>query len=614
MSTPASGSLRDDAASIAPAPASPPADDFERLRELLVGDERRELAAARERIAGLERAQQDLPQRLPDAAVEALRRGKDNARVAGALAAPVAQALGSAVQNNRQSIVDALFPVIGPMIRKAIAEALRGLVGNLNDAIESSFTPRGLKWRLEAWRGGVPYAQVVLKHRLAYAIDHVFLIERGSGLVLSHASAPGLAALDTDAIAGMLTALGDFVDDSVGGDAGGALGSAQVGEHLVWVEHGPQANLACFMRGVPPAELRAAMAQRLEDVHARILALAPDAPLQALGDDADVRERLDPATLMRDAAGSAPAAVPKSSRVPVLVLALLALAALGAFAAERWRWNSRIDALRARLAAHPGFALNGIDARPWPWRSVVVHGLLDPDAEPIAPLLAAADLGATVPRLDVAGYVSADDAVILRRAQRLLAPPDGATLAVRARVLHLDGHAPRAWIDQATARADWIAGVARVESSLVADADTRAVAIEPEAAPAPEVDAATVARAALERALADLDRMIVPFVQDDTPADDAGERVDALAAGLRRAHALAAAAGRRLAITAYGSNDDSGTDETNARVRTLRAQWLALALSARGIESVASAQAGTAAGAPDQRSAFVRVVATQASP
>lgn len=598
MINPATGTRLDEApeASV-PAARAPTSetDEFERLRELLLGDERRELAAARARIAELERAQQDLPQRLPGAAVEALRSGKDTARVAGALAEPVAHALGAAVQNNRESIVDALFPVIGPMIRKAIAEALRGLVGNLNDAIESSFTLRGLKWRMEAWRAGVPYAQVVLKHRLAYAIDHVFLIERGSGLVLGHASAPGLPPLDADAIAGMLTALGDFVDDSVGGDAGGELGSAQVGEYVVRVEHGPQANLACFVRGVPPAELRVAMAQRLEDVHARIPALAPGATLQALGDDAEVRERLEPDRLMRDAAGSARAAPAKSSRVPLAIITLLVLALVGAFIAERWRWNTRVEALRAALVAHPGFVLTGLDATPWPWRSLAVHGLLDPDATPIAPVLARAAPAGVVPTLDVTGYLSADDAVIERRAHRLLAVPDGVALDVKGGVLQLSGRAPQAWTDAALARAAWIAGVVRVESSL-AGAD----------------DEAALARTELDRLLADIAQKVVPFVDGAEAAADSGGLADALAASLRRADALAKVAGKTLAVTTWGSNDDSGSEDTNARVRAQRAQWLALALSARGVAGVQSAASAVATDAVPVRGAFVRIQAKDA--
>jgi len=569
------------------------ADDYERLRELLLGDERRELAAAHARIAELERTQRDLPRRLPDAAVEALHEHRDNPRVADALAAPVAQALGAAVHDNRQSIIDALFPIIGPMIRRAIAEALRGLVDNLNGAIESSFTARGLKWRVEAWRAGVPYAQVVLRHRLAYGIDHVFLVERDSGLVLRHVAAPGVAPLDADAIAGMLTALGDFVGDSVGGDRG-ALDAAQVGDALVWVEHGPQANLACFVHGVPPPRLRGLLEQRLEDIHAQILALPADASLQSIGADARVRDLLDPVRLLGEASADDEASAPvrRKSLRPVLVVALLALVALGAFAVERWRWHARVDALRDALAVQPGFVLGGIDAQPW--RSLVVHGLLDPDAPSPQALIEQADLGKADKRLDATGFVSADDRVVLRRAQRLLQPPAGVTLGVDGGVLHIDGEAPQAWLDATALRAPLIAGVARVASSAQL-----------------QVDPARVARAALDRALAGIGARRVEFVREDEPAAGSDAVVDAIATDLRRAQAFAREAGVVLDLRAIGSSDESGGNDTNARVRGMRARWLALALAARGIDGIGE---GDAHANPDpvRRSARVQAVAGDA--
>ena len=268
-----------------------------------------------------------------------------------ALAKPLANALGAAVRENRETIIDVLFPVIGPVIRKAIAEALRTLVADLNGAIESSLTPRGIAWRVEAWRSGVPYAQVVLKHRLSCRIDHVFLIERESGLVLQHEAAADLAPLDADAIAGMLTALGDFVGDSVGREAGAALESVRVGEHLVWIVPGPRANLACFVRGVPPAELRTLLEQRLEEIHAQFT----DGDLRSAGNMALRHELLSPQALLRDADAATAPSQPGTARWPLLLAILLATAALGWFAASRERWNLRVDSLRAKLAAQPGF-------------------------------------------------------------------------------------------------------------------------------------------------------------------------------------------------------------------------------------------------------------------
>ena len=202
--------------------------DLERLKHLLIADEREVLSRVERRVEALERVNVELASQLPSlvraAPVEPMNR---------ALANPVAAALGSAVQRNRTSIVDALFPVIGPIIRKAIAEALRGLMRDMNRVLESTFTPRGIRWRIEAWSSGLPYAHVVLKHTLRYQIDHVFLIERDSGLVLHRVSGPGLPELDADAIAGMLTAIGQFVRDSVSRDGDESLEAARVGEHLL---------------------------------------------------------------------------------------------------------------------------------------------------------------------------------------------------------------------------------------------------------------------------------------------------------------------------------------------------------------------------------------------
>jgi len=562
------GEALDDRPGGAPSAVAPPENDFDRLRELLVGDERRALDAAQARIAELEAAQQALPRRLPEA-LEALNREGEpaTARVAGALAEPVAQALGSAVRRNRQSLIEALFPIIGPLIRKSIAEALRNLVADLNAAIESSFTLRGLKWRIEAWRGGVPYAQVVLKHRLAYRIDHVFLIERDSGLVLQRESSPDLAPLDADAIAGMLTALGDFVGDSVGQGDGGTLESLSVGEHLVWVVQGPRANLACFMRGVPPAALRALLEQRLEDIHAQ-WANAPDEDLRTVRNSVAWHEQLQPMALLRDATAADEGPARRPSRWPLLAVLLAILVALAWFLARRERWDARVEALRAQLAAHPGFVLTGIEERPW--RALTVHGLVDADAEPPAALLAAADLGGVVPKLAATGYVSGDDAVVARRAMRLLAPPPTVRATVERGVLRLDGVAPEAWIAAARERAPWIAGVARAEFSL-----------------APATDAAQAARAELDALAARLPQLEVRFLDAAQPAPGADAAVAQIAEAARRAQALARTAKADVELVAVGTNDETGSDATNARVRALRAQWLAQALAAQGVAGAA---------------------------
>jgi hypothetical protein len=562
-------------------PASPGGSSaFDRLKSILFGDERGTLAALEARVREVEAAQQDLPERLT-AAVERAQ----PSRMAKSLARPVTEALGSAVEQNRQLIVDVLFPVIGPAIRKAIAEALRNLVADLNGAIESSLTPRGIRWRIEAWRSGVPYAEVVLRHTLKYGIDHVFLIERDSGLVLDRESAPHLPTLDADAIAGMLTAIGEFVRDSVGRDGSGTLDAARVGEHLLWVVQGPRANLACFIHGVPPAKLRTLLEQRLEAIHATL----------ADGRDADepTRRSLHPDVLMREAS-AASAAPPAKSRWPVYAVAFVAIGSAAWLVSQRLRDQAWIADVRAKLDAHAGFVTTRIERV---GGALHVHGLLDPDAEP----LDATALGGARPRmpieLDTLGYVSTDDAIVARRARRLLDAPASVEIDARGGALALGGHADGAWIMHAEDKAAWVPGVGSVAFTVASDTDA----------------AALRARRQIERLVGDIAFRRVAFVRDTELADGAAAALDALASDMARVEALAQEAGAAVAWTAIGSNDDPGTDSINARLRAERARWLADALVARGFKKV-RADAGAGAAAQSERAAFVRPDITWAKP
>jgi hypothetical protein len=68
-----------------------------------------------------------------------------------------------------------------PSIRKAIAETMSGLVNTINRAIEHSLSPQGIRWRIESWRTGVPFAQIVMRHALVYRVEQVFLVHAETG-------------------------------------------------------------------------------------------------------------------------------------------------------------------------------------------------------------------------------------------------------------------------------------------------------------------------------------------------------------------------------------------------------------------------------------------------
>ena len=78
-----------------------------------------------------------------------------------ALEQPFSACIEDSVQRNQGFFADILFPIMGPAIRRSISQALKGLVQQINQTLEHSLTVKGLRWRLEAARSGVPFAEVV---------------------------------------------------------------------------------------------------------------------------------------------------------------------------------------------------------------------------------------------------------------------------------------------------------------------------------------------------------------------------------------------------------------------------------------------------------------------
>ena len=216
--------------------------ELSELRDLLFGAERRQIDELRRRLDTEELTPDELAEKLPQAIVQRAARDR---QLALALAPTVESAIKESVRRDPREFATAIFPVLGPAIRKAIAETMSGLVNTINRAIEHSLSPQGIRWRIESWRTGVPFAQIVMRHALVYRVEQVLLVHAETGLLLAHV--PDGALGDADLVSSMLTAIGDFVNDSFEPKKTGELRAFAAGDLTVLVEAGPRANLAAVV-------------------------------------------------------------------------------------------------------------------------------------------------------------------------------------------------------------------------------------------------------------------------------------------------------------------------------------------------------------------------------
>jgi outer membrane protein OmpA-like peptidoglycan-associated protein len=550
-------------------PRDPPPDRFDELRSLIVGPEQRELRTLAAHLLDPSVQVRDVSRVLPDAI--ALR--SNDAQLTRVLAPTIEDALTASVRRDPRPLADALFPVMGPAIRKAIAHTLAAMMDSLNRTVEQSVSLRALQWRWTAFRTGKPFAEIVLLNTLQYRVEQVFLIHRETGLLLQHVSADAGAGQHADQISAMLTAIRDFVSDSFNTSGSDSLDALRIGELSVIVEQGPGAVLACVVRGMPPADVHATFESTLESIHLRF---APE--LEQFRGDASqfetARPLLEACLLSQYRSAGTSGSYRRWAFAGLVVLALI-----GGWAFIRIRDGRRFDAYLARLRAEPGIVV--VSAQRESGR-FVVSGLRDPLA--IEPATLVDGTGLTADAIDARWqpYQAIDSTFITTRARDLLRPPQDVSFSYRDGVLTAAGPAPARWIAESERIAPALAGVRRFAYDGVAPELRLRQALESIALLFPRGDARIA------------------------PNQDAAIR-DAVAV-LTELNDLMRGRGARARIDLSGHTDADGTEVENAplsrrRAETVRALLPVARLDALDVEirGVASADPLTAGDSDDDK-------------
>ncbi|MCB1788886.1 MAG: hypothetical protein KDJ24_01205 [Gammaproteobacteria bacterium] len=582
------------------------------LKALLVGPEQAAIAQLRQESDDHEIQAQRIAEHLPNALRGAYERSSSD--LTDALEPPVSACLEDAVQRRPGFFADILYPVMGPAIRRSITQAMKSLVQQINETLEHSLTIKGISWRIEAARSGVPFGEVVLRHTLRYRVEEAFLIQNGSGLLIRHVGQRSEHARDADAVSAMLTAIRDFTRDTMEPDSEDTrLESVDVGDHTLWLVHGPDAYLACAIRGIPPLGLRNALNDVLEEIHHRHTFLLEQftgnatttAPLVPLLDRCLQSER-------EQAAG-------RRFPWPLLIVSLLLIGALGWWLITAWQDSSRAQIEQQRLQQ----AVDGLKRAPgilvtdvvYDGERVRVAGLNDPLLPPPAKLLDTAGLAADRYTLTFRPFESDEPDAALARARQRLAPPDSVALRLDDRRLIISGNAADAWRQRAELLAPTVPGIDSVDTQALDDIDARllrelrAALLPPDGvtirvqdghatlggrAPLAWINALDGSLPALDglqslqhvqltpledgrlsQLVALINAAEVPFVDGIVLGDAQAAQVDRIGAMIAEAHQHATDLGRTMRVQIIGRTDGIGSVEQNHFVASQRAERVA---------------------------------------
>ncbi len=433
---------------------------LEALRSLILEEDRAAIAKLQQKFDDPRQFAEAISSVLADAFALA---GSRDEQLAKVLAPILERATQGSIRKNPSTLVGILYPLMGPAIRKSIAESLDGTLQRLNHAFKHSFSWQGLKWRLEALRSGSSYADVVLKHTVQFRVEHVFLIHRKTGLLIEHVAAPEATAQDPQLVSGMLSAIQDFVRDSFEGTnkgGGGGIDTLRLGDLLLWCEEGPFAFLAAVIRGNPPESLHTALRETLTHIHDQLRI-----PLEEFqGDSATLEDLVTPLESCLQQRER-----PRETRLSpwLWIMPLVLLLVAGAWVIRRTVDRDRVDAYVQRLREEPGIVVANAEFRNGKWQ---ISGLRDPLAADPAAVLSQSGLDShrVVGHWD--SYQALDPAIVLRRLVASLNPPPSVSLSLNGNTVKVTGSVPQYWVERARMLVAALpAGSPKVDFSALAD-------------------------------------------------------------------------------------------------------------------------------------------------
>ncbi len=240
--------------------------DLETLQKLLVGIDREQAEDVFARVQQLDRRSDDIHEALVDAISKL--NNDEQTKVMEHLSSVAASSLKTSIRNDPDNVTEIVYPIMLPAIRQAVADSMRSALERIDNMFTSKLSPQSIKWRIEAKRCGVSYAEVLLRNTMHYGVEQAFLIDRKSGLLMQHVSTLGSSKKDEDAVSAMFLAIERFVKDSFSEDDD-ALQRVTIGERLVYLAHGPHALLACVVKGSPPSDFLTNVQSTLETIHAK---------------------------------------------------------------------------------------------------------------------------------------------------------------------------------------------------------------------------------------------------------------------------------------------------------------------------------------------------------
>jgi len=180
------------------------------LKDILFTDDKEYLEVITKRIQLLEEGineKSKLSSRVDPIILEHLKEFTEN--MPQTLGPTITATLKEEIRNSRDEVVDALYPILGKLVKKYVAQEMK----LLSEKMDSQFSfLKGWGRKFSFMFKGNKEKERLLNELSATKIEQVLLIQKDSGILKGSYSVA--STIDEEMVSGMLTAIKSFVEDA----------------------------------------------------------------------------------------------------------------------------------------------------------------------------------------------------------------------------------------------------------------------------------------------------------------------------------------------------------------------------------------------------------------
>ncbi|RNC84949.1 MAG: cell envelope biogenesis protein OmpA [Winogradskyella sp.] len=159
----------------------------------------------------------------------------------------ITKTLKNEIEKSKDTIVDALYPIIGKLIKRYIQKEFQKLSDKINYQVNHRFSLKSIARKLKSIFTGVKEEDIIISELSDTQIQEVFVVEKNSGILKGSFSKTN--TIDKEVLSGMLTAIKSFVEDALKtGDE--QLETIEYGLYNIYIQNFKTYYIAVVLHGV----------------------------------------------------------------------------------------------------------------------------------------------------------------------------------------------------------------------------------------------------------------------------------------------------------------------------------------------------------------------------